>query len=1503
MQDLAGIEWAIGLACLTLGDNRISDLAPLAGLTALESLTLNHNQVADVSPLEALTSLRYLNLQSNRLSDIRPLAALSGIGSLVLFDNQIGELAPLAGLSDLHHLEISSNDLTDISALGGLTHLSNLKLNDNEVVDLTPLGSLPALVVLEVGGNSVQDIEVLRSLDSLLWLDLRRNPLNGEAIDVHIPALEAAGVDVLARSHDSHGDLWTAATAMALGDTVAAEIDPYYDRDSFRVVLNEAGELDVATAAVFPALGGGYWSRPPPNLSGRLLDAAGLEVQRDNVDGGRVNFLLRKRLAAGTYYVEVGVGRWHIGGEYGLHAQVGAVDVDFRDPALRRTMRARLRKEGDAIVRSSEMAAITELTARRRSISGLAGLEFATGLTELILDENALVDLAPLARLARLRALSLKGNRIEDVSPLAGLDNLVSLDLEGNEIVDISPLIAMAGLQALNAAHNPLSRESVEVHLPRLIEQGVVVHEPDDRHADTPERATAISLGQEVSGSIAQVYDEDYFVLELREAKRVGFIGSGHFLMRLLDADGTELERLRKTSDGYETIVADLAPDTYILEFGAGGFVPRGYRFRAIEVVDVEIPDANLREAVHRALNVPADAALTTIDMATMTYLQANGSPIAELTGLEFAVHLRRLLLRNTGVSELSALTELTDLRELDLGRNAIVDTGPLAGLRNLGNVHLDGNRIENVAPLGGWFPNFGFLQLDLGGNGITDISPLAPMEQGLLELRSNPLNDESIDLLILALTAKGVNVVFLRDHADVVERATPIAVDGNAHGEIHAYYDRDWFRVNITRTWDILITSVAAEARLFDESGVELGLAVNESGDGRLFHLRRRLDPGLYFLEVTNDGKPVEYGINVDELLGFADSGLDAAIRHALGKSGDADLTRRSVAEITSLEADGAGIGDLSGIGSASGLERLYLPRNRVTDLSPLAALRNLREANLSDNGITNLAGLAGHPALESLWLSDNAISDLSPLAGLTRLRTLVLAENRIEDLSPVTALPALRWLDVRRNPLSRTSVDKHVPGLRAKDVAVFLRDEHGDLRRTATPIVIGDARRDVLEPYYDRDYFRLQVDRSTNALLFTTGEEDTVARLYDATGTHIARGITNFAGRNFLIHRELEPGIYYLDVHSYGYSQVPPPVYSLMAWENRVLDIPDYVLRRALELGLGKPPEGDVWVSDLFNIGSMAVTGGLLRNLTGLEFAAFLEVLVLNDNAVADITPLVDLPSLAFLDLRENPLDGSAAGGHIRALQERGVIVVLADDHGDTRALGTPLSAGHAAEGLVYPITEKDYFSIDLRRAGDLQLFTSGPSDTAGSLFDESGQEVAVDDDKGDGANFQIDVSLPAGTYALEVSAKDANSQEVFAYAPYFVHARVSFPPPPPLQPHVSAELDGSRLVVVWNAWGAGGVTGYRVHVTQGDSGESRTCDAPRSRRRCVFENLTPGVSYDVTVEALTSDGAEQHTRTVSEFASEPKTTWHGWRLELLHRASEAARQARTEAVTDAP
>ncbi len=105
--------------------------------------------------------------------------------------------------------------------------------------------------------------------------------------------------------------------------------------------------------------------------------------------------------------------------------------------------------------------------------------------------------------------------------------------------------------------------------------------------------------------------------------------------------------------------------------------------------------DAKLEAAVRKALEKPVGP-LTRKDLASLKKLQAVGMGITDLTGLEHATNLTRLLLAGNHVGDLTPLAQMTGLTALNLRQNQVSDVTPLANLTKLTELNLSANKITD---------------------------------------------------------------------------------------------------------------------------------------------------------------------------------------------------------------------------------------------------------------------------------------------------------------------------------------------------------------------------------------------------------------------------------------------------------------------------------------------------------------------------------------------------------------------------------------------------------------------------------------------------------------------------------------------------------------------------------------------------------------------------------------------------------------------------------------
>ena len=154
----------------------------------------------------------------------------------------------------------------------------------------------------------------------------------------------------------------------------------------------------------------------------------------------------------------------------------------------------------------------------------------------------------------------------------------------------------------------------------------------------------------------------------------------------------------------------------------------------------VHIPDPNLRAAVRETLNLPDGTPITRDAMLQLIKLRPRNRGIENLSGLEFAKHLRELSIWGNPITDLTPIAGLPKLELLYMWATSVSDITPVVNLTNLRNFRASYCDIADISPLANLVK---LEKLSLPGNGITDITPLANLTQlRLLNLESNSIAD-----------------------------------------------------------------------------------------------------------------------------------------------------------------------------------------------------------------------------------------------------------------------------------------------------------------------------------------------------------------------------------------------------------------------------------------------------------------------------------------------------------------------------------------------------------------------------------------------------------------------------------------------------------------------------------------------------------------------------------------------------------------------------------------
>ena len=124
--------------------------------------------------------------------------------------------------------------------------------------------------------------------------------------------------------------------------------------------------------------------------------------------------------------------------------------VKIPDQNLRSAIRQELSLSDNQPLTQARMRSLTNLSADRRGIKDLTGLEHATNLTFLHVGYNEIHNLQPLKGLTRLNRLYIFGNRgITNIEPLRNLSALAAFNGGGCRITNLDPIRKLTALTSV----------------------------------------------------------------------------------------------------------------------------------------------------------------------------------------------------------------------------------------------------------------------------------------------------------------------------------------------------------------------------------------------------------------------------------------------------------------------------------------------------------------------------------------------------------------------------------------------------------------------------------------------------------------------------------------------------------------------------------------------------------------------------------------------------------------------------------------------------------------------------------------------------------------------------------------------------------------------------------------------------------------------------------------------------------------------------------------------
>ena len=695
---------------------------------------------------------------------------------------------------------------------------------------------------------------------------------------------------------DDHGDTPESATDLELGTDMQGVLVADEDLDYFRLTVEEPVELVV-------------WTEGRTDTRGRILDSEGNEIATNDGDGdGAVgNFRIQRTLPAGTYRIEVG---WEGVGSGVYRIATAPYEDDHGDtPETATDMPLGGRVEGflgvgdrdffrlaldassvvDVLVttnwrqpanpsRTAVLPSIrlldefgNELARRRQNYAG------GTNWTQVVLtpwrpldpgtyyvetwggadDRAGAYDIAVVGGPVEADE---HGDGPDDATDLAlgggwlgGEGSMYDLDYFRLRLAEPADVVLRVhydefltrGLVDSDGAliwdrsgyeedlfrHELAAGTYYLVPRPSRLRRGrpyvVAANVHSDDHGDAADAATDLTLGTSMEGEVVQG-DVDYFRLAVdAEATVVAWIEAGRLggRIRLLDSEGIEL-----ASDGGDRrpdldVPWTLAPGTYYL--AVRSVSSYGYAYTVATATVVQGDPGDTRED---AIDLPLDGRHLAggIDAGDVDYHQLS---VAERT---------EVVVWTEGPTD-------TKARLLDAtGRELIADDDGGSS----GNF-----RVQRVLDAGTYF-------VEIRGESTGTSGPYA--------VAAEPYED---------------------DHGDSMEDATFLPLGTRVAAEM-GHGDSDHFRLDVrASTGVVIVTNGAAGAphRLLDSDGTLVSPSDHtEPRRSNRTSVYRELEAGVYYLDVTEDGRGGRYGLVAAP---FHSHGSDALDDHGDTRAAATDL------------------------------------------------------------------------------------------------------------------------------------------------------------------------------------------------------------------------------------------------------------------------------------------------------------------------------------------------------------------------------------------------------------------------------------------------------------------------------------------------------------------------------------------------------------------------------------------------------------------------------------
>ena len=516
------------------------------------------------------------------------------------------------------------------------------------------------------------------------------------------------------------------------------------------------------------------------------------------------------------------------------------------------------------------------------------------------------------------------------------------------------------------------------------------------------------------------------------------------------------------------------------------------------------------------------------------------------------------------------------DNEEIRYSEGAIKDLTPLAGLKKLELLRLSHNEISDVSPLKD-LTQLKFLYIS--HNNISDISSLKDLTNlEDFDFAVNKVSDMSIVKNFKKLNLLDIysNKISDISHIKNLEKLTYFRADNNNIEDISALKD----------------------LKLLEN----LDLGNNKIKD----------------ISVIN-------GLTNLTKLSLKGNDLDSANLNKLIKLDDLNLENNKLSDVSFLN-------------KLTKLTSLNLNKNNVENIEAVGNLKDLIYLYLKNNKVENIEALKLTSKLSNVVLSNNKISDISALKDLNELASVKIDGNKVKDFSPINDKSSIfekvihnQNVDLDDVAVSEKTVEIENPFIGLDKIAkggninvnsetegVTVTLEGGKLKFTLTDEALNKTKDGDLDLKVkfafenEMDYANNPTELNLNLKLVHSSKK--VVKIEDAK---LLKVINKNLDKNRADNQEVtveemesltELSIFLKEDGSADFSENAK--YSILGVPQSLAGTKDF---------------------------KFAVTRGM-KSIKGLEYAKNLRKLKVNENEIADISPLKNLTKLEYLEIQRN-------------------------------------------------------------------------------------------------------------------------------------------------------------------------------------------------------------------------------------------------------------------------